>query len=115
MRVFVRGLRIDAEIGLYPHERERRQPLLVDITIELAPIPVRRFRDTVDYDWLAGHARTLAARGHVDLVETYAQALAAACLGDERVRSVSVRVEKPDAIADAAAAGVEVTLSRLAD
>lgn len=112
LRVFLRGLRIDAEIGLYPHERERRQPLLVDIAVDVEPVEVRRFRDTVDYDRLADAARTLAAAGHVDLVETYAQDLARACLTDPRVLRVSVRVEKPDAVPDAAAAGVEVTLER---
>ncbi len=112
LRVFVRGLTLQAEIGLYPHERGEPQPLVVDIELDLAPAAVRRLADTVDYDTLAGLARDLAGRGHIELVETFAQRLAAACLADPRAICCRVRVEKPRAVADAAAAGVEVVLTR---
>lgn len=111
LRVFVRGLQLEAEIGLYAHERGRSQPLVVDITVELAPMTVARISDTLDYDKLAGAARRLAAAGHMDLVETFAQRLAAACLDHPRVLAATVRVEKPDAI-EGAVAGVEVRVER---
>ena len=58
-------------------------------------------------------AKTLAAQGHVDLVETFAWGLARELLGDARVLRARVRVEKPQALApDAQAAGVEVVLAR---
>lgn len=112
LRVFVRGLAIEAEIGLYPHERGARQPLVIDIVLDLAPAPVGRIGQTVDYDSLAAAARAVAAEGHMDLVEAFAQRLAAACLADPRAERCRVRVEKPRAVPDAAAAGVEVVLSR---
>ena len=31
MRIFVRGLRVEAFIGVHPHEYERRQPIIMDI------------------------------------------------------------------------------------
>lgn len=112
LRVFVRGLRIQAQVGLYAHERGRTQPLVVDITVELAPSGIAHLHDTLDYTLLAGAARALAAEGHVELVETFAQRLAAACLADRRVLTATVRVEKPEAIPDADAAGVELALTR---
>lgn len=112
LRVFVRGLRIQAEIGLYPHERGRSQPLVVDIAVELGSASVTLISDTLDYDKLAGAARRLAAEGHVDLVETFAQRLAAACLDHPRVLAATVRIEKPEAIEGAAVAGVEVRVER---
>jgi dihydroneopterin aldolase len=112
LTVFVRGLRIEAEVGLYAHEMGRRQPLIVDIALDLAPGEIRRLRDTVDYDRVVGAAKAIAAEGHVDLVETYALRLAEACLAEPRVVRARVRVEKPDAVPDAQAAGVEITLSK---
>lgn len=112
LRVFVRRLRLIAEIGLYPHERGRPQPILVDIEVALESVTVDRFSDTVDYDRLAQEARNLAANGHIDLVETFAQRLATACLSHKGVVAATVRVEKPDALGDAEAAGVEVVLFR---
>ena len=107
-KVFVRALRLDTEIGLYPHERGRAQPLFIDIELELAPHTVEHIHDTVNYETLASKARELAAEGHVELVETFAQRLVAACLEDPRALSARVRIEKPEALPGAAAAGVEI-------
>ena len=110
--VFMRGLEIEAEIGVHPHERGRTQPLRVDVTVELPPRRVAAIADTVNYELLAEYARALADRGHVELVETYAQELAAALLRETGAARVRVRVEKPQALPGAAAAGVEVELAR---
>lgn len=110
--VFARGVQIEAEIGVYPHERGQAQPLIVDIEATLAPALIEHLAQTLNYEALAGAARDLAAAGHIDLVETYAQRLAATCLADPRVLKVRVRVEKPRALPGAAAAGVEATAER---
>jgi 7,8-dihydroneopterin aldolase/epimerase/oxygenase len=112
MTVFVRALRLEAEIGVHPHERGRTQPLFVDIALDLAPRPVAGIADTVNYETLATRARALASGGHVELVETFAEQLATACLDSARALRVRVRVEKPEAIPGAAAAGVEIQARR---
>lgn len=110
LSIFVRALTVAAEIGMHAHERGRRQPLVIDVELELAPASVIGIRDTVNYEMIAARARAVAASGHVDLVETFAERLARSCLGDARVRRVRVRVEKPEAIRGAAAAGVEIVI-----
>jgi len=112
LRVFMRGLALEAEIGVYPNERGRAQPLIVDVEVELAPRHVGALGDTLNYEKLAGAARRLAAEGHIDLVETYAERLAAACLNDPQVTRVRVKVEKPQALPGATAAGVEIVAER---
>ena len=111
-KIFVRGLHVDAEIGVHPHEKGRTQPLTIDIELEMGPRPIRSIHDTVNYETLAAHARSLATGGHVELVETFAYDLARSCLKDPRTRSARVRIEKPLALESAEAAGVEVTLTR---
>ena len=108
----MRGLEIEAEIGVYPHERGRAQPLVIDIELALSPRRVLHLADTLNYETLADTARALVAEGHIELVETYAQRLAASCLEDPRVIWARVRVEKPTALQGARAAGVEVTAVR---
>jgi dihydroneopterin aldolase len=110
--VFVRGLQLEAEIGVYPHERGQPQPLVVDLEVALDPVHVEALAETINYETLASAARKLAVGGHIDLVETYAQRLAEACLADPRVLSAKVRVQKPQAIAGAAAAGVCIVVRR---
>jgi len=112
LTVFVRGLRVEAGIGVHDHEQGRLQPLIIDVTLELAPAPVGRLADTINYETVAAAAHAIVAEGHVGLVETFAEQLAAACLDDGRVRRCTVRIEKPGALDGAAAAGCEVVLAR---
>lgn len=112
LTVFVRGLSLAAEIGVYAHERGITQPLDVDVTLDLTPGPVERLEDTLNYETVRAAAHDLIAQGHMELIETFAERLAAACLTDPRVRSVAVRVEKPGALRGAQAAGCEIRLSR---
>lgn len=112
-KVFVRGLKVDAEIGVYDHEHGRAQPLVVDVELDIAASHFERLGDTVNYEKVGEAARAIAAEGHVDLVETFAERLAQACFFDPRVTRARVRVEKPLALAPhAAAAGVEITAVR---
>jgi dihydroneopterin aldolase len=112
LKIFVRGLKVEAEIGVHPHEQGRTQPLSIDIELVLEPRAIRSIRDTVNYETLAASARALATGGHVDLVETFAEDLARACLADPHTLSARVRIEKPLALKGAEAAGVEVLLKR---
>ncbi|HEX6866185.1 MAG TPA: dihydroneopterin aldolase [Caulobacteraceae bacterium] len=112
-KVFVRGLALQAEVGVYPHERGRLQPLIVDVELDVAAAGFERLADTVNYETIAAAARELAASGHIELVEVFAEQLAERCFADPRVTRARVRVEKPQALApDAAAAGVEIVAVR---
>ncbi len=114
-KVFVRALTVSAEIGVHGHEWGRRQPLIVDVEldVEAASRGWRTIGETVNYELIVGHARAIADAGHIGLVETFAWRLAAACLGEPRVRVARVRVEKPLALApDAQAAGVEIVMEK---
>lgn len=103
-----------AEIGVYPRERQGRQPLVVDVSLTLEPSDADdRLDRTVNYETILTAAEQVASAGHVDLVETFAERLAQACLVDPRVKIVRVRLEKPGALQPAAlAAGVELEVHR---
>ncbi len=112
-KVFVRGLKVDAEVGVYNHERGKTQPLVIDVELDVAAAGARHLADTLNYETIRNDARALAADGHIELVEVFAERLAQLCLADPRVTRARVRVEKPLALApDAAAAGVEITAVR---
>ncbi|MFA7264186.1 MAG: dihydroneopterin aldolase [Caulobacter sp.] len=113
-RVFVRGLKVEAEVGVYAHERGHTQPLVVDVELDVTTARAEHLSQTVNYETIAAAARDLAAEGHIELVETFAERLAERCLVDPRVTRARVRVEKPMALAPhAEAAGVEITAVRV--
>ncbi|MDP1631172.1 MAG: dihydroneopterin aldolase [Caulobacter sp.] len=112
-KVFVRGLRVEAEVGVYIHERGKTQPLVIDVELDVSAVHAERLAQTVNYERIANDARAIAAEGHIELVEMFAERLADRCLVDPRVTRARVRVEKPMALApDAQAAGVEITAVR---
>jgi dihydroneopterin aldolase len=112
-KVFVRALRVEAEVGVHSHEHGRRQPLVIDVELDVAAASGDHLADTVNYETIAGHARAIAARGHHKLIETFAERLARACLEDPRVSRARVRIEKPQALApEADAGGAEIVLTR---
>lgn len=124
-RVFLRDFAVSARIGIYDHEREGPQPLLISATLTLGPesdpdaplTPPTGADDPargllVCYERLSTGVRALAEADHVDYVETLAERIGALCLSDPRVREALVRIEKPQAIPGAAAAGVEAVFRR---
>ncbi|MDR3507137.1 MAG: dihydroneopterin aldolase [Caulobacteraceae bacterium] len=113
LSVFVRALRIDAEIGINADEYGRRQPLIIDVELSVVAVSCEHIADTINYEVIVARAQQIADAGHVRLIESFAERLARACLEDARVTQARVRVEKPEALAPKAeAAGVEIVLAR---
>jgi dihydroneopterin aldolase len=108
--LFVHDLVLACRIGVHAHERDRPQRVRLNLDLAVAETdqPPRRLADVVDYAALVERVRGALSEGHVELVETLAERVAALCLEDPRVRSARVRVEKLQAVADAAAVGVEI-------
>lgn len=112
-KVFVTGVKVQAEIGVYRHEIGRVQPLIVDVELDVPTDASDRLADTFNYEAILRAAQEVAAGGHIALVETFAHRLAERCLADPRVSRARIRVEKPLALApDAVGAGVEIVVGR---
>ena len=109
--VFVRDLLLDAHIGVHRHEEDRPQPIRVniDLTVAESGSPIEdRLENVVDYEQVVNGIRAIVAEGHLRLVETLAERVAAFALQDARVRAVRVRIEKLEIIPDASSVGVEI-------
>lgn len=115
-RIFVRGLLIQASIGVHPHEHEQTQPVIIDIELDMGAMELPkddRLHETLDYGLVAQKAEELALEAHVQLVETLAERIADwAISADPRVARVAVSIAKPQALLKANMAGVEVVKTR---
>jgi len=110
--VLVRDLVLPCRIGVLRGERDAGQRVRInlDLAVPEEPQPIDDdLRNVVCYDEIVSGVRAIVAAGHVNLVETLAERIAAMCLADQRVASVRVRVEKLDVYPDAAAVGVEIS------
>jgi dihydroneopterin aldolase len=114
-KVFVKGLRADAFIGVYDWEHEQTQPLIMDLTMQwdqqLAGAS-DDLADALDYDSLSKAVVALVQSRPRQLIETVAAEIATLVLEQFKVATVTVRVEKPNAVAAATTVGVEITRSK---
>jgi len=114
-KIFVRGLVLDAYIGVYDNEQGAAQPVKIDLEVEVVEPsnPVGdRLEDVVCYNKLTQGVKAIIAEGHIKLVETLAERVADLALSHPMAIAVTVQIEKPHAIAEAAAAGVEITRTK---
>ena len=111
--VFVRNLVLNCSIGIHQHERLAVQRIRVNLDLAVREGETNgqlddELANVVCYENLTKGLRALASREHVNLVETLAEDVAAMCLGDDRVCSARVCIEKLDIVNDAESVGVEI-------
>lgn len=97
-RIIVEDFILPIEIGAYKHEYGRKQNVRFNIAAEVARLSANPedMRHIFSYDLILDGIRNLVALGHVELVETLAERIAAFILAYPRVRKVVVRVDKLD-------------------
>jgi len=113
--VFVRDLDLMASIGIYATEKVKPQRIVVNIDLSVQEGEGPNDDDighVVSYEIVVKKVETILAEGHINLVETLCEKIAAACLKDRRVVAARVRVEKPDIIPNARSVGVEIERTR---
>ena len=113
--VFVRDLDLMALIGIYEHEKTDPQRIIVNIDLSVYEGDGPQGDDighVVSYEIVVKKVEQIIAEGHINLVETLCEKIAAACLRDKRVAAARVRVEKPDIIKNARSVGVEIERQR---
>lgn len=113
-KIVVRDLTLSSSIGITAQERARPQRIRVNLEIEVAAArpATDRIAEVVNYSHLVGQVREVCANTDAQLLETLAAEVAGACCRDERVRAITVRIEKLDRYADVGGVGVEVSYGR---
>jgi dihydroneopterin aldolase len=115
-RIIVNGLVVDASIGVHDFEHEAPQRVRFDIAIETVDDYADRVRTTgayVSYADIVEFVMARAASGeHVELVETWAEDVAAFALRNELAQAVRVTVQKLDIFDTADGVGIAIERRR---
>jgi len=114
-QILIEGLVLSAFIGVFEHEYGARQDVRFDVTVDISPLGPEGEHDThniVRYDHIVRDIKEILAKGHIDLVETLAEDVAATCLSYDRAQQVCVTVAKLTAFEEAEAVGVRITRRR---
>jgi dihydroneopterin aldolase len=109
--VFLRGLRLDAMVGIYRRERVTRQPIEIDLDIELpsaAVFTTGEVADTIDYAALTRRIRAELGARRFGLVENLAEFIAQLVIREFHSPRVRVSVAKLGILPDVARVGVVI-------
>ncbi|MFW5660678.1 MAG: dihydroneopterin aldolase [Oceanicaulis sp.] len=109
--VRVRGLRLEAEVGVYDSEYGRTQPIRVDLEADVsaeAAAPAGSLGEAVNYAALAETVRRIVGAKHHDLLEDLAQDIANVIFADPRIARLSLSIDKLAALDDADSVGVSL-------
>ena len=111
-RIFVHDFVLPISIGAFDREHDKPQQVRfnVDACIARPTHTPERLHEVFSYDLITDGIRAIVAQGHVHLVETLAERIAASVLAHPQIRSVTVRVEKLEV--GPGSVGVQITRVR---
>lgn len=111
-KIFIRNLRLQTIIGVYPEERTRKQDVIINLTIccdHSRAALSDDLNDALDYKTLTDKVCEAVEASSFMLIEKLAGHVAGICLEHHSVEKVEVIIDKPGALrhADSVAVGIE--------
>lgn len=114
-KLVINDVTLQAHIGVYDSEQGSTQPIRLWLVIALAQPCVSHtdsYEDVICYDTIVRQIQDVLDDGHVNLVETLSQRIADRLFEDDMIESLTLRIEKPNALNTARGVGVESEFSR---
>lgn len=114
-QLFVEGYDLDLSIGVHDFERESKQKVIVDIMVDMQPLPPNASDDIEDvfsYQEITDYLEGLQESAHTDLVESLAVKIGAFCMRDQRVKRASVKISKPDIVSGCEGVGTRMVFEQ---
>jgi len=111
----INDLKVRTLIGAYSWERVNKQELVINITIEYDASKAcvsDKLKDALNYDSLATKAIKTVESSRYVLLEKLTSKLLTGIMSDKRVQAAYVRVDKPQALAQARCVSFELSAAR---
>ena len=111
-KIFVKGLKVSCIIGILDYERVQEQPLIVDLELEkdLKEAGTTGNLDkSIDYAHLSNRVKNYIIERKARLLEELGVELCDLILKEYQPNQVTVTLNKPKAVADTTAVGVQIS------
>lgn len=112
--IFIEGLEIETIIGVYEHERDIKQKVLLDIEMTIPESDAANsddLRHTVDYDAVSKLVTSYVIDTQYQLIESLAEQVASLVLGAFATDSLKLKLSKPGAVKNAKSVGLIILRS----
>ncbi|ELA08360.1 dihydroneopterin aldolase [Moraxella macacae 0408225] len=110
--VFIKGLKVEAVIGVYEWEQKITQPLIYDIEMyanQQQAAATDKIEHALNYKTVCERIAEVSLANKVALLERLAELVAQMILTEFATNKVTVTIYKPTAIKEADSVGVKIT------
>ena len=113
--VFIKDFIIQEIIGIHEHEKTKKQKIKFNIVVNVNQNTVpdeKDIKSIVDYEKITNKLENLVKNKKYNFLESLAEDSFKEIFEDNRINSVTIKIEKPEAIKNAESVGVEVFKTR---
>ena len=113
--VFIKDFIIEEIIGIHEHEKIKKQKIKFNIILDVNKnsIPDEKdIKSIVDYEKITNKLENLTKSKKYNFLESLAEDSFKEIFEDERINSVTIKIEKPQEIKKAKSVGVEIFKTR---
>jgi len=113
--VFIKDFVIKEIIGIHEHEKIKKQKIKFNLILNVNQNSIPNDKDIksiIDYEKITNQLEILAKSKKYNFLESLAEDSFKKIFEDKRINSVTIKIEKPDAIKNAKSVGVEVFKTR---
>jgi FolB domain-containing protein len=113
-KILIQNIQVQGILGVNERERTSLREIVINlilITDTQLPGQTDNIADCVDYSQVVKEVRALVEEARRYTVEALAEEIASLCLSKPGVQKVTVRVDKPGAVAGVETVGVEIERS----
>ena len=113
--VFIKDFIIEEIIGIHKHEKIKKQKIKFNIVLDVNQNSLpdeKNIKSIVDYEKITNKLKSLTKGKKYNFLESLAEDSFKEIFEDKRINSVTIKIEKPEAIKNAESVGVEVFKTR---
>ena len=113
--MLIKDFIVNEIIGVHEHEKINKQKIIFNIVIDINQniLPdEKNISSIVDYEKITNKLKSLVKYKNYNFLESLAEDSFKEIFEDNRINSIKIKIEKPDAIENAKSVGVEVFKSR---
>jgi len=113
--ILIKDFTVNEIIGIHKHEKINKQKIIFNIVLDINQniLPdEKNISSIVDYEKITNKLESLARYKNYNFLESLAEDSFKEIFEDNRISSIKIKIEKPDAIKNAKSVGVEVFKSR---
>ena len=115
-KVIIKDLLLNFVIGYYSAEKTKKQNVKFNIELNYTDqknLNDKDIKSIVDYGRIIKVIKNMTKNKHYNFLESLADDLFDKLFKDERIDKIKLKIEKLDAIRDAASVGIEITKKRI--